>query len=586
MSRLHRALHPWQEPLADLSEAAVTALGPMVGRLAALVGPMLHHPSAGGESPDGIGGLARTGPWDRLLTTEWALADEAPLEFLRRATSGEQLFRELSHVCARAGRRCCVLVDSGPEQLGAPRLVQLALLVVLERRAAQAAAELWWASLQQDHAWRRGLGGAEADRLLATRSLLDATQRCLDRITAEPGEEDEIWLVGGARALSLQHPGARRVHIEEDAEGALMVALLAPGGASRSVRLTRPADATCRQVFARPSTSSGPPPLARPRQRQLQSPMLPGFRFSHQGTRLVGACADGSIVGVRAWADGGTGRDRRPKLAYLPTNQHLVALAWRDGHPLVLSTDGDRLWLSGGAIHRSAPCAVGASPPESLGDLVHVVRDSREGRVQEVWFTDASGWLHQWSYTSEQQPIDTAQVGLALGNRDGRLLSVVATERSTVVTLHQNPRPHVAARHELQGVADQAFVGPRSTHGSGGLLAVRIRLRWHLLWEESPHDVAPIVIDGADLHQVRGVSWLSRGGEHVPCLVEVDTDSQLNVVSRDFRRRLDTEGPVAWACASSGARPCVAWLEQATDRLVVYDLDRDLALLVLTPRYP
>ncbi len=73
------------------------------------------------------------------------------MEFFRRAASREQLFHRL--LCREpAGiRRSVVLLDAGPFQLGAPRLAQMAALVVFARRAAQGRADLSWGVLQDPH---------------------------------------------------------------------------------------------------------------------------------------------------------------------------------------------------------------------------------------------------------------------------------------------------------------------------------------------------------------------------------------------------------------------------------------------------
>ncbi|MEV7028542.1 hypothetical protein, partial [Kitasatospora sp. NPDC093558] len=125
----------WEATLDALSPQLAHALTPLLRRLDSLIG---GHENATGllGVPEGHGGLSRTGRPDQLLPSEWLLAEEAPDEFLRRYAD-----RELLHLApestADAGRgRVVVLVDAGPAQAGAGRLVQLAVLLVLHRRAA------------------------------------------------------------------------------------------------------------------------------------------------------------------------------------------------------------------------------------------------------------------------------------------------------------------------------------------------------------------------------------------------------------------------------------------------------------------
>src|SRR5579863_2548513 len=78
---LPRALAPWAEYLDIFPREVVVALGPIVQRLDAAIGPLRLRSRSGQGEPDGIDGLARRGTYERLLLTEWLLADEMPDEF-------------------------------------------------------------------------------------------------------------------------------------------------------------------------------------------------------------------------------------------------------------------------------------------------------------------------------------------------------------------------------------------------------------------------------------------------------------------------------------------------------------------------
>jgi hypothetical protein len=72
-----------------------------------------------------------------------------------------------------------VLFDTGPDQLGRPRIAQLATLVVLARRASAAGMELRWGTLH-NHARHPAAGGHALDQLLAARTFESAHQLPLD----------------------------------------------------------------------------------------------------------------------------------------------------------------------------------------------------------------------------------------------------------------------------------------------------------------------------------------------------------------------------------------------------------------------
>ncbi|MEO1338337.1 MAG: hypothetical protein AAFV29_22025, partial [Myxococcota bacterium] len=149
MTDLPQALLPWQTPLSELPSYVHTSLGPWIARLARAIGPM-HRARARAEGPpDGFAGLGRRGSYERLLMTEWLLADAAPDEFVRRAVAHEHLFYQLARREPASALRSVVLIDAGPSQLGTPRLVHLAALVIFAQRAAEAGAELRFGILQE-----------------------------------------------------------------------------------------------------------------------------------------------------------------------------------------------------------------------------------------------------------------------------------------------------------------------------------------------------------------------------------------------------------------------------------------------------
>ncbi len=135
LMELPRALMPWAEWLDLFPAELIAPIGELIRRLDMAIGPLHAKGQPGQDEPNGFDGIARRGDYDRLLLSEWLLADEAPDEFLRRATMNEHVFLEPARI-APAGARCSVaLFDAGPNQLGAPRLAHLAALIVLARRA-------------------------------------------------------------------------------------------------------------------------------------------------------------------------------------------------------------------------------------------------------------------------------------------------------------------------------------------------------------------------------------------------------------------------------------------------------------------
>ena len=116
-----------------LADKVSVGIGGMAKRLDLVMGDPASGDGVG--EPNGFAGVEQRGPLDRLLLSDWALVDLDPDEFLPRLTSAELLYLRREYNEPRPPRQISVLIDSGPDQIGAPRLAQLAGLVVLSRRA-------------------------------------------------------------------------------------------------------------------------------------------------------------------------------------------------------------------------------------------------------------------------------------------------------------------------------------------------------------------------------------------------------------------------------------------------------------------
>ncbi|MBZ0113114.1 MAG: hypothetical protein K8J08_11675 [Thermoanaerobaculia bacterium] len=188
----------WRRSLEALPEPAQRVLGPWAATLEAALG-QLHQSSRpqGDDDVDGYGNLTHGGSYERLLASEWALLSLSPLEFLRRAAMNEHLFLEYHRRRPKEGLHHVVLIDAGPEQLGAPRLAQLAALAVFERRAQAARAIFSWAVLQDSE--RQLQGGVEKEAVSEWFSVASLASPSGDlaawRDLLGPLRGGELWLV-------------------------------------------------------------------------------------------------------------------------------------------------------------------------------------------------------------------------------------------------------------------------------------------------------------------------------------------------------------------------------------------------------
>jgi hypothetical protein len=255
---LPRALQPWQQALSIFPKDLAIALGGVIDKLALLVGPLISPDGAGRNNPDGLDGIGRRGSFERLLTTEWALAEEAPLEFLRRVSTGELSFLQIAHQKPSIARKCIALFDVGPDQRGGPRIVHLALLILLAQRAIAGKAAFSWGILQESPKQLMADVNKESVRLLVNGGS-QKLPTILDVIDFHQlfQEEAEIWFIGGAELSALlPELTPYRVLIEDsfdpDAPNELEVSITHESKKPKSARIALPPGNTAVRLLRDP----------------------------------------------------------------------------------------------------------------------------------------------------------------------------------------------------------------------------------------------------------------------------------------------------------------------------------------------
>lgn len=241
--QLPQSLQPWRDWLQWFPPEQLPLLADLFARLNPLLGPLRGMQQGGVPEPDGLGDLQRRGPYERLLASEWLLADELPDEFLRRAAVGEHLFLAPQYRTHQANRMIVVLFDAGPLQLGGPRLVHLALLILLARRASEAGAELRWGILQNAPQLHEFKGAVHLKQLLDARTYQTVSDEHWHTWRAWLSEQDydsgERWIVGQRLPATDGRSCTHRVQIQDSLDGrSLMVAL--QDRATRQVALPNP----------------------------------------------------------------------------------------------------------------------------------------------------------------------------------------------------------------------------------------------------------------------------------------------------------------------------------------------------------
>ena len=294
---LHPQLTPWAPWLSLFNPELVQPVGEILLRLAPMLGPLTRVAARQQREPDGVGDIVQRGSYERLLLSEWAYAEVAPEEFVRRAANHELLFTGPEPSTSQRPLRSVALFDAGPLQLGDARLVHIAMFILLARRAQRAGAEFLWGWLHKPGELREGGGEPGLTALLEGRTLLAADEATLAAWPQLLGaNQEDCWLVGApdsACPAQVRH----RVSIERMLlEERLQVTLLQKG-ARREVKLSLPAQDVCIRVLRHPFERMAA--RAATRGSRLKPSLKYPPRFSSHASWLAVSMIDGRTTFYR-----------------------------------------------------------------------------------------------------------------------------------------------------------------------------------------------------------------------------------------------------------------------------------------------
>jgi hypothetical protein len=594
---LPRALAPWAPELSLFPEELALSLGPWVQRLALAVGPLRAHSSQGRDEPDGYDGLASRGSYERLLPSEWLLADEAPDEFLRRAAMREHAFLKLSFQEAAGARRSVALFDAGPDQLGSPRLAHLAALIALARRAERAGASFRWGILQ--HAG----GGLMAEvtaasvlQLLRARTAFDVGEKNLLRWREElgaPGAPDDLWLIGGRRlARAAASAGGSLLEVEDVLEPrASQVSVSVRRGSlrGRPVMLELPPSRDCARLLRDPFN------VVRARPLRIAAALggATHLLFAPSGRRLFAQQPDGKVIvyGVPNSPRAGAGT---PKVRAAPAGARIIAAGWCQRRPLFVSWDpeAEQLTVQGlpgksSVVRKRLARDTSLRPPTPGDRLAPCFAINRQPtHPNGVVFLDSNGGLFWVSEDVEEvlrlgaSTTAAALVQDALVYVQGALPDPERDDLAPrrIRRLREGVPAPLAV--DLSGDGDlSAFFG-FGEHPDVGLLAVRCRAdRWRVIHALGMLDLIP----------PRGttVVGVAMAKAEAPALVVLEENRRvLSLLGMNECTSLPPASTeIAHACASSTG-PEVAYVTLGGE-VVVYSLSyRAVIMRALPGRLP
>jgi len=336
-----------------------------------------------------------------------------------------------------------VVFDSGPGQLGAPRLVHLAALVVLSRRAALADAAFTWSVAQAPATTWEVVDRTSVGALLSSRSTISFQ---LPDLSQEP-EADEVWVIGPPPApawgrvcaLELTEPitlGPERVDVAVHRAGRRSdpLELLLPPGPLRRRLLLDPFPPPQPGPATPPAPGRAPAPGFRTLPDEVGDPVE--VRFIAGTCQLTAFFGSGQAL---TWSLANIATRAVPRAKARSYSQR-VAFGWYNQRPLEVGIDSGAVVAWSRTKVASTVPAGAAAPTLGRGHAVSFGPDT-------TWFTDGAGLLwHVGGGTTTLAP------------PRGRCLDLFPVQEGAVALLQ------VDDGLEVHGLAVDGRTSPRSHH--------------------------------------------------------------------------------------------------------------------------
>ena len=501
----------WWDDLDFFAPDVRRDLGRLFLQLERAFSSLAARPQRG--EPAGWAGLTRRGNWDRLVHSEWALSEAAPEEFVRRAGEGELSFWETGEQAGAQQDLMWCWLDVGPDQLGACRLVQLALMFYLQHQALRGTGKFCWGCIQGPQRGYDALGIDEVKTYLRSRSL-DPGRRPPDLAGAN------CWCIGSPAWLTQVQPGYHKVALVQTGletveltYGPRRLQLQLPPG-ERAARLMRDPFSQQREPATSSAVSGG---------GQLA--------FSSCGRKLV-LIDEGviSLIPLPSSVSEPPGRVRRYQLK---RPGRVVAFSW-ERNSLHVCQEHQGEWSiyrvnPANAEHERLVRTVPSQSATSLGTCWPA------GRGYYVWLDDQ---LWEFGHNVREHKFDTLNDRI-WGSRaviaDAVQKKLVTPEGAPLFDLPDLPikRVYLCTGHGL------------GLQRTGQIVALHLGEEHYQILCGDKVNQSVQVVDLACAAQVVGVTLSSR--YHQPALV-VRHAQRFRLVGKDFSEMVEVGFPIAEAC--------------------------------------
>ena len=549
------SLAPWAGYLQIFPEEVSLALGPIIQRVSMLIGSPQPRLNEKEGEPDGFDGLNRRGTYERLLLSEWMLADELEDEFMRRAVMGEHLFLNRARSSPVGTRASLALFDTGPSQLGSPRIAHIAALIVLANRADTARSTFSWGVLQQPET--PAFQDVNAGNIM---TLLEARSHCeVGEIEVAAWEEqlatwsglDDVWLIGGQRLSRFQtEKRSSRLYVEdilEPGKRELKLSCNSASGSASEVTLELPTNNISTRLLRDPFAVAVPEIQKTADSTYTGSSLL----FDMTGTKLFTRTAKWGVTAfnVPNSPRAGTG----PPKSYHTRAWRSVCAVGRVGRAIALISPEDRF------VHleycRQGPVKLPPGNYTGYNSNVFFTPSADDGPLMpcfslpwgEIVAVDGAGSLFRFSrLIGEPKSLGSTRLSgtvhlvatdvLAVNFSKNRLVYVGREwpdNEFRIVSIGQG----IARTTTVEPTALRAFFGPASRYADPefGLLALeKTDFQWAVVSRKEIKVLAKPV--GA---KVFGVLMDDDRGDHDAGLLTLEDDRQtVTLNGRDWRKEI------------------------------------------------
>ena len=549
------SLAPWASYLNIFPEEVSLALGPMIQRVSMLIGAPQPRLNEKEGEPDGFDGLNRRGTYERLLLSEWMLADELEDEFMRRAVMGEHLFLSRAHSSPVGTRSSLALFDAGPSQIGSPRIAHIAALIVLANRADTAHSSFSWGVIQELETIYRDVNAGNLMALLEGRSdceVCDTHVELWEEQLATWSGLDDVWLIGGNRLSRIKTAKrSSRLYVEDVLEPDKRELRLSCTGASGSlseVTLELPPHTISTRLLRDPFDAAVPEIQKTAASTYTGS----GLLFDMTGTKLFTRTAKWGVTAfnVPNSPRAGAGRPR----SYHTHKWQSVCAVGRVGRAIALISAEDRLVNL--EYCRQAPIKLPPGAYAGYNSNVFFTASADDGPLMpcfslpwdgEMAAIDGAGCLFRFSRLKGEakslgsRPLSgtvhlVATDVLAVNIFDSRLVYVGREWPDDEFRIVSVGRGHVDRATTFEGKALRAFFGPPSdsAHPQYGLLALeQNEFQWIVITSNQRQDLVKPY--GA---KVFGVLAEARSIAEVGLLALEDDLMTVSLNGRNWRKEI------------------------------------------------